>query len=258
MATQLERPRTKAAAPASRRWKRRNRLLTLVVAVMTLATVVAAAMASLLLTTPSVANAPALVQGILAAHHDPSDDGVIPAKVAVALLATEDSRFYSDPAIDARGTARAIWGVVTQNPNEGGATLEVQLAKLLYTPDRSDPLALAKQVALAVKLDNRFSKKRILAMYLDAAYFGDGAYGVTAAADHYFGRSPSDLTWGQATLLAGLVQAPSAYNPAHHLSNALLRRDHVLARMVAVGDLTPAQGQAIKAEPLDPAIPFTG
>jgi penicillin-binding protein 1A len=221
-------------------------------------TLLAGFFAALLVTTPSVGNAPQLVAGILAAHHDPGDGGVIPPKVAAALLATEDSRFYSDPAVDLRGTLRATWGVVTQNPNEGGATIEVQLAKLLYTPDRADPLALAEQVALAFKLDHAFGKHRILAMYLDAAYFGDGAYGITAAAEHYFGRSPEALSWGQASLLAGLVQAPSAYNPHHHLSLALLRRDHVLARMVAVGDLTAAQVESIKAQPLDPAIAFGG
>lgn len=225
---------------------------------MVLATAIASLFAVLLVTTPSVTNAPALVRAILAAHHDPSDAGLIPGRVAAALLATEDSRFYSDPAVDARGTARAVWGVITQNPNEGGATLEVQLAKLLYTPDRSDPLALAEQVALAVKLDHHFTKKQILAMYLDAAYFGDGAYGVTAAAQHYFGRPAGDLTWGQASLLAGLVQAPSAYNPHHHLSVALRRRDHVLDRLMAVRTLTPAQVKVIEGQPLDPAIPFTG
>lgn len=262
MATELDTPRTRSSGPVPLRRRRRRRrrrwLLSVAILIMTLVTLVAGAMAVLLLTTPSVSNAPELVREILAAHHDPSDHGVIPSKVAAALLATEDSRFYTDPAVDAQGTVRALWGVITQNPNEGGATLEVQLAKLLYTPSRSDPLALAKQVALAFKLDHDFSKKRILAMYLDAAYFGDGAYGVTAAAEHYFGRPPGQLTWAQATLVAGLVQAPSAYNPARHLSTALLRRDHVLARMVAVGDLTDAQVRAIQAAPLDPAVPFTG
>ena len=212
----------------------------------------------LLAVTPSVRSAPAIVARALAAHQAPSDRGVIPTKVAAALLATEDSRYYSDPAIAPLGTARALWGLVSRNPNEGGATLEVQLAKLLYTPGRSDPLAMAEQVALAFKLDWAFTKKQILAMYLDAAYFGDGAYGVTQASEHYFGRSPEQLTWGQASLLAGLVQAPTAYNPAHHLSLALLRRKHVLARLVAVGDLTAAQAQVVQNEPLDPAIRFSG
>jgi membrane peptidoglycan carboxypeptidase len=207
---------------------------------------------------PSARSAPQKVAAILAAHGAPSDDGVVPTKIADSVLATEDSRFYEDPAIDPLGTARAVWGIVTGNPDEGGATIEVQLAKLLYTPGRSDPAALAEQVAVAFELDHDFTKHQILAMYLDAAYFGDGAYGITAAAERYFGLAPAQLDWAQASLLAGLLQAPSAYDPHHHLSAALARRAHVLERLVAVGDLTPAQVSRIDAEPLDPATPFSG
>ena len=208
--------------------------------------------------TPSAASAPSKVRAILVAHHAPSDNGVVPAKVGAAVLATEDSRFYSDPALDPQGTLRAAWGFVTRNPNLGGATIEVQLAKLLYTPGRSSPSALAEQVVMAFKLDLDFTKSQILAMYLDAAYFGDGAYGITAAAQHYFGVTAAQLTWGQAALLAGLLQAPSAYDPRAHLSAALARRSHVFARLVAVGRLTAAQARADAAAPLDPTIAFTG
>jgi penicillin-binding protein 1A len=129
---------------------------------------------------------------------------------------------------------------------------------MLYTPKRSDPVALAEQTAIAFKLDHDFSKTHILAMYLDAAYFGDGAYGVTQAAQHYFGVAPDSLRWGQAALLAGLVQAPSRYDPHGHLHAALLRRDDVLNRLVAVGALTRSDVRAIEAEPLDPAVTFSG
>jgi membrane peptidoglycan carboxypeptidase len=220
--------------------------------------VVLAAVLILLALVPSARSAPSRVQSLLAAHSAPSDGGVVPARLGEAVLATEDSRYRSDWAVDPQGTLRAIWGVVTANPNEGGATIEVQLAKLLYTPRRADPVALAEQVGVAIKLDQDFSKTRILAMYLDAAYFGDGAYGVTQAARHYFGVTPDQLTWGQATLLAGLVQAPSRYDPNGHLSAALTRRAHVLARLVAVGSLTRAQVRAIDAEPLHPVVPFHG
>ena len=257
MTLQLEKPRS-GTSPKHRRPRRRRWLLRTLAGLAGVVLLLGVAFAALLAATPSVRSAPAIVARGLAAHGAPSDGGVIPPKVAAALLATEDSRFYSDPAIDPLGTGRAVWGLISRNPNEGGATLEVQLAKLLYTPGRSDPLAMAEQVALAFKLDWAFSKKQILAMYLDAAYFGDGAYGVTQAAEHYFGRSPEQLTWGQASLLAGLVQAPTAYNPARHLSLALLRRQHVLSRLVAVGTLTPTQAQAVGSEPLDPAISFSG
>ncbi len=208
--------------------------------------------------TPSAADAPSMVKATLAEHRAPSDNGVVPARVGEAVLATEDSRFYSDTALDPQGTLRAAWGFVTANPNLGGATIEVQLAKLLYTPGRSDPAALCEQVVMAFKLDHDFTKAQILAMYLDAAYFGDGAYGVTEAALHYFGLEPSHLSWGQAALIAGLLQAPSAYDPRTHLSAALARRSHVFARLVAVGRLSASQARADESAPLDPKIAFGG
>ncbi|HET9076036.1 MAG TPA: biosynthetic peptidoglycan transglycosylase [Acidimicrobiales bacterium] len=257
MALDLQTPTRPAAGPG-RRSRRRRWLVRGLLALLAVIVVLASASAVLLVATPSPRSAPAKIAAELAAHQAPSDRGVIPAKVAAAILATEDSRYYSDPAIDLRGTLRAVYGIVTANPNEGGATIEVQLAKLLYTPRRSDPLALSEQVAIALKMDHDFSKRQILAMYLDAAYFGDGCYGITAAAERYFGRSPEQLSWGQASLLAGLVQAPSAFDPHHHLQAALRRRAHVLARLEAVGDLTATQVRAVAQEPLDPAVTFSG
>lgn len=245
-----------APARRGRPARRHRRLIRVAVTVAVIA--LAAALGTLLAATPSPAGAPARVAAGLSAHSAPSLDGQVPAKVATAVLATEDSRFRSDWAVDPRGALRAVWGLVTRNPDYGGATIEVQLAKLLYTPKRSDPLALAEQVAIASKMDHDFSKTEILSMYLDAAYFGDGAYGVTAAAQHYFGVEPGQLTWGQAALLAGLVQAPSRYDPHGHLTAALNRRRHVLARLVAVGAVTSAQAKVIASEPLHPAVPFFG
>jgi penicillin-binding protein 1A len=229
-----------------------------VIAIVVAVTILAGGVLLIVAVSPSAATAPAKVRALLAAHSAPSDAGVVPAKVGEAVLATEDSRYRSDWAIDPQGTIRAAWGVITRNPNEGGATIEVQLAKLLYTPDRSDPAALAEQVVVAVKLEHDFSKTRILAMYLDAAYFGDGAYGITQAAHHYFGVVPDELSWGQAALLAGLVQAPSSFDPHGHLNASLARRDQVLGRLVAVGALTRSQTRVIEAEPLNPAVPFSG
>lgn len=237
------------------RRRRLRRALKLLVALVVLA---AAGFGAMLYFSPSVSTAPARVQAILTAHHAPSDDGVVPAKVGEALLATEDSRYYHGLAIDPRGVVRGTWGAITGDSAAGGATIEMQLAKMLYTPGNSDPLAVVEQVALAFKLDQHFSKTQILAMYLDAAYFGDGAYGITEAALHYFGVPPDQLTWGQASLLAGLVQAPTSYDPHGHLTLALERRQHVLDRLVATGTLTRAEADQAAAAPLNPAVPFSG
>lgn len=225
---------------------------------LTLLVVVASGFGIGWVSTPSAGDAPGRVEAILAARGAPSDHGVIPTKVADAVIATEDSCFYSDPALDPAGTVRAGWDVVTDNPNLGGATLEVQLAKLLYTPRRTGPLATAEQVVLAFKLDTGYTKTQVLAMYLDAACYGDGAYGITAAARRYFGLAPSQLSWAQASLVAGLVQAPSAYDLYHHLRAVLARRAHVVDRLVATGVLTEAQARQVERGPLHPAVSFGG
>lgn len=246
-------------SPAPPRPRRRHRWLRrFVVVIVVLALLLAAGFGVLWATTPSVADAPARTAAILAAHHAPSDNGVLPPKVSAALLATEDSRFYRDPALDPQGVVRATIGLVTGNPNAGGATIEVQLAKLLYTPGRSDLRAELEQVGLAFKLDARFTKAQILAMYLNAAYFGNGAYGVVAASERYFGLPPADLSWAQASMLAGLVQAPSAYDPHGHLTLARERQAHVLERLVATHVLSQAQAAQAAAAPLNPAVPFYG
>ena len=226
-------------------------------AVLALVVVAALSLGVLVLASPSVGNAPQLVNAILATHRAPSDHGQIPFRLGKALLATEDSRFYHDPALDPLGVGRAVLGMATGNGNDGGATIEQQLAKMLYAPGTSIDVEL-EQVGVAFRLDAMYTKVRILAMYLNAAYFGDGAYGCTAAAEHYFGLPPGRLSWAQASLLAGLVQAPSEYDPHGHLALARSRQRHVLARLVATGVLTSAQAARIYAEPLGPKVRFYG
>ena len=238
--------------PRWARWLRR--LAALVAGVIILA---GSGLVVVILTSPGVANAPERVQAILVAHHAPGDNGAIPTRLAAALLATEDSRYYHDPALDPRGVGRAVLGVVTHNGRDGGATIEQQLAKMLYAPGTSLGAEL-RQVGVAFRLDQHFSKKTILALYLDASYFGDGAYGVVQAASHYFELAPSQLSWAQASLLAGLVQAPSEYDPHGHFSLARQRQSHVLARLVATHQLTASQAAAAWNAPLNPAVPFFG
>jgi penicillin-binding protein 1A len=150
-----------------------------------------------------------------------------------------------------------VWSFLTTGELQG-ATLEAQLAKLLYLHDESGFWRELKSGVLAYKLDDTYSKQQILSMYLDAAYFGHGAYGVVKASQVYFGVAPDRLSWGQATLLAGLVNAPSAYDPTAHLHLARSRQRHVIDRLVATHVFTKTQGDAVFAEPLHPAVPFGG
>jgi penicillin-binding protein 1A len=156
------------------------------------------------------------------------------------VLAVEDHRFNHHFGIDVLALGRAGVGVVTGS-DQGGSTIEVQLGKLLYTGGRRDLRAQAEQAALAIKLDWTYSKSQILLMYLNSEYFGHGFYGIAAASHGYFGRGPDQLDWSQAALLAGLLKAPSDYDPLLHPQESLRRRAHVLQRLRAVGALTGSQ-----------------
>jgi membrane peptidoglycan carboxypeptidase len=173
-----------------------------------------------------------------------------PDRVAQALVATEDSRFSSTPGIDPVSMVRLGLATLTGGHDTGAATLEQQLAKNLYYPQSDGLFSKVAEAELSLKLDARYSKNDILRMYLADVYFGHGYYGLPAAARGYFGVTPARLSWGQASMLAGLVQAPSAYDPIDHLSTGRLRQRHVLDRLVATKVLSPAQADTAFAAPL--------
>src|ERR671922_359367 len=162
----------------------------------------------------------------------------IPQTLRDAIIATEDRRFYSHWGLDPIGIARAI----VQNYRrgrivEGGSTITQQLTKVLFlTPDKSIERKL-KEAVLALELERRYSKDRILEMYLNQVYFGHGAYGVEAAARTYFGKSVSELSAPEAALLAGLPRAPTTYSPFDHPEAAKRRREVVLRRIVNFGSV---------------------
>jgi penicillin-binding protein 1A len=240
------RERPPAAQPRRQRPRRRwpRRLLGAVVAVVVL---VALLLVAGWVLTPSVGDASDRVAAELTAHGAPALRGDVPAKLAAALIATEDSRFLSTPGVDPLGMIREPLGAVTGH-DEGGATLEQQLAKNLYEQGNGSILAKGAEVVLALKLDRAWTKQQILRMYLDDGYYGNGYYGLTEAARGYFGVPPDQLTWAQASLLAGLFQAPSAYDPLVHPAAARARQAHVLDRLVATGSLTRAQADAVASE----------
>ena len=200
--------------------------------------------------TPSVDDAQQLVSAELAANGGTPLQGDVPDNLAQALIATEDSRFEHHIGIDAIGAVRAGWGALTGN-DEGGSTLDQQLAKNLYAGGRQSFTDRVQSVVLALKLDSTWSKDQLLQMYLDDGYYGHGFYGLTAATEGYFGVEPADLSWPQATLLAGLFQAPSAYDPFLHPDLAAARQAHVLDRLVIVGDLSRAEADDIAAASWD-------
>jgi len=195
-------------------------------------------------TTPSVDDADERVTAFLLGHQAPALS-VEPAPALVkALVATEDSSYYTNPGISPTGVVRSFRGLVS-GTDEGGSTLPQQLAKNLYLGGENGPAEKAEAVVLALKLDGAYSKTELLEMYLDDAYYGHGFYGLTAATQGYFGVPPDELTWAQSSLLAGVFQAPTAYDPLLHPDLARERQAHVLERLVAVGDLTQRQADDI-------------
>jgi penicillin-binding protein 1A len=170
----------------------------------------------------------------------------IPQTLRDAIIATEDRRFYHHWGIDPIGIARAV----AQNYRrgrivEGGSTITQQLTKVLFlTPDKSLERKM-KEVVLALELERRYSKDRILEMYLNQVYFGHGAYGVEAAARTYFGKSVSELNVRESALLAGLPRAPTTYSPFEHADLAKRRREVVLRRMVEYGALQELEAKRL-------------
>jgi len=179
----------------------------------------------------------------------------VPDLLVKALIATEDMRFYSHRGIDYRGMARAFYRNIRSGKIlEGGSTLTQQLAKVLFlTPERSY-LRKLREMALALKIEQRYTKQEILTFYLNQIYFGNGAYGVEAAAQTYFGKRAKEMTIAECALLAGIPRSPKYYSPFKSHDSALARRTHVLNRLVVTGVLTQAQADETGRTPL-PAQP---
>lgn len=208
----------------------------------------------LMLATPSVKDAPDRVRSFAAEHHQAYPGLPPPPRFKDALVATEDHRFYSqiDVGVDPVAILRLVSSYFTSDEQGGGgSSINQQLAKMLYTPDRSGEFAVdVKQVSLAIKFHILYSHSEILHMYATVAYFGSGYYGIEAASQGYFGRTAADLSWVQAAMLAGIVNAPSRDDPRRHPARALVRCRHVFRRLVAVGVLSSQQAATALNEPV--------
>jgi membrane peptidoglycan carboxypeptidase len=189
---------------------------------------------------------PALVRDQLTQHNAPyTPINAIAPNLQHAIVAIEDRRFYHHPGIDVLATVRALWvNLQAQHVDQGGSTLEEQLVKRAIVHDDSSIHAKLRTMAVAWAVDQEFDKRTILEMYLNAAYYGQGAYGVDAAAHTYFGTNPAELSLSQAALLAALPQAPSVYG-ANPTSPTVIARQHtVLQDMENQGYITAEQEHA--------------
>ncbi len=239
-------------------WPARPRRRILYRVALTIATLLACLLISfgvLLLVTPSAGQATAIAAGLAERHHEVYPGPLIPGNFARPLIATEDHRFYAEVGgMDPLALVHVAASAVTGGPDQGGATIEVQLAKMLYIGADSPAHGSVKsdliEVALAVKLSAMYGKPEILRLYAEVAYYGHGYYGLQQASCGYFGHPPARLTVTQGAMLAGVVNAPAYDDPIAHPAQARARLAHVIARMVDVGYLTPQEGSAALDAPL--------
>jgi membrane peptidoglycan carboxypeptidase len=162
-----------------------------------------------------------------------------------AVLDTEDHAFWSHGGLDVESTARALLADVNAGAAvQGGSTIAQQLVKNIYLTDQKTLSRKLREAVLAERLEEKYTKSQVLDAYLNSVYLGSGAYGVEAAAKEYFNEDASHLDLAQAALLAGLIQAPSAYDPVVNPVGARERRSQVLSRMVFYKTISPAEATA--------------
>lgn len=177
----------------------------------------------------------------------------IPPNCVNAVIATEDANFYAHPGVDLVGVARAIW-ITLRGGSAGGSTITQQVVRMTLLSPHALPERTAKrklqEMVLALRLETAYSKNDVLALYLNQSYFGNLAYGIEAAARAYFGKAAAELSLSECALLAGLLQAPSLYDPLQNPDAAKGRQETVLRLMTESGYLTASQAATALADPL--------
>ena len=185
----------------------------------------------------------------------------IAPNMQTALLSIEDNRFYQHGALDLKGTLRALVNNASAGQTQGGSSITQQLVKLtlvqqaktkeqMQAATEKSTSRKIRELKYAISYEKSHSKKEILERYLNIAYFGDGAYGISAAATHYFSVSPDKLSVLQAATIAGLVKNPVQFDPNIYPERALQRRNTVLGAMARLGKIPQADADKLMAKPL--------
>jgi 1A family penicillin-binding protein len=173
----------------------------------------------------------------------------VPQHLINAFIATEDRSFYRHWGLNMLAIAKALYeDIVARRIVRGASTITQQLARNLFLNQEQTLTRKIKEAIVAVRIERHYTKDEILQMYLNQIYFGDGAYGVEAAARHLFGKPARDLTLAESAMLAGLPRNPTAYSPRRHFDVAKRRQDIVLRSMNAIGMITAAEAAAAKAD----------
>ena len=166
-----------------------------------------------------------------------------------AVIAVEDRRFYEHGAIDPIAIARSFFvNIKSMELKEGGSTITQQLAKNVYFTQEKSALRKIAEIFMAFEIEKNCDKDTILELYLNTSYFGDGYYCVSEASRGYFDKEPIDMTRNEASMLAGIPNAPSAYCPTKHLNLAQQRQIQVLDKMVKYQFITEDEKQDVLKE----------
>ena len=175
----------------------------------------------------------------------------VPADVAQAFISAEDQRFYSHSGFDIKRIFGALWhDIRTMSFQQGASTITQQLIKLTHLTSEKTISRKVQEIVLARQLEKQMSKDEILEAYLNTVYFGNGAYGIGAAAEAYFGKGVGELTLAEGALLAGVIKSPSKYAPHLHPENAVERRNLILSAMRDQGAISAEVCAEATAEPL--------
>ena len=167
--------------------------------------------------------------------------------MVMSILAAEDSEFYSHKGIRPMAIVRSL---VSGDGGQGASTITQQLARNLFLSSEKSMTRKAKEAIISLHLEKLYTKDKLIETYLNAIYFGHGAWGIDAAAHSYFEKSASELTLGEASILAGLVAAPEKYSPIRSPERAAARQNYVLKRMVHLGWVTQEEADAAAREKL--------
>jgi len=179
----------------------------------------------------------------------------IPPHVIYAFIAAEDHRFFDHPGIDYQGILRASLRIIwTGKISGGGSTITQQLARDYFLTREQLFTRKLREAFLAYKIEQKFSKEEILTLFLNKMFFGQRAYGVAAAAQVYFGKSLKEINVAEAATLAGVLPAPSKYNPVRNPASAKMRRTYVLARMLNLGYIDKDTYQRAMTYPIESTL----
>ena len=163
-----------------------------------------------------------------------------------AVVAVEDHRFEQHFGIDPIAIGRAAWNnLISWSLREGGSTITQQLAKNMYFTQEKSFIRKIAEMFMAFRLENSYTKDKILELYVNSIYFGDGYYCVRDASQGYFGKEPIDMTGYESTLLAGIPNAPSVYSLTANTDLAKQRQQYVIQQMVRYGYISKDEGKEL-------------